>query len=56
MAFIKVHYPDIDADAIVEGIPLDARGDPVDMEALLPLVESAAKQVIGHVDGAPKEE
>lgn len=56
LAFVKAYQPDADVDTITKGIPLDTQGNPVNMEALLTLVEKAAKHVIEHLELDPKAE
>jgi hypothetical protein len=52
LALVKAHHPDADVDAIAEGIPVDAQGEPVDVEALLPVVKPAAELVVDLVEGS----
>jgi hypothetical protein len=56
LAFVKAHHPDADVNAIAEGIPLDAQGEPIDVEALIPQMKPAAEQIIDQVEGGPAEE
>lgn len=56
LSFIKAHHPNIDVDAITEGVPLYAQGNLVSIEDQVPAVEKAAEQIIEHLELDPKAE